>query len=141
MTDWLGIHTARWRMSDMHGALLPVPDLTANVRLEDLMFLAVHWDSAGIPLHVGDRAVDLPGLSLAAGDTVLTLSGRATWDKDLWHLEASAAEVKSSQFHWTVEPPLTLTGDPHGVGFDRLLANDGAAHLAVTGRWAAPAFR
>ena len=138
VTDWLGIHTARWRMIDMHGALLPVPDLTANVRLEDLMFLAVHWDSAGIPLHVGDRAVDLPGLSLAAGDTVLTLSGRATWDKDLWHLEASAAEVKSSQFHWTVEPPLTLTGDPHGVGFDRLLANDGAAHLAVTGRWAAP---
>lgn len=138
LTDWLGIHTARWRMSDMHGALLPVPDLTANVRLDDLFFVAVHWDSAFVPIHVGDRSVALPRVTLSAGDTVLSLVGRADWDKDRWRLVADSAGVRSNQFAWTAEAPLRLSGDRRGVDFDRLVARDGDARLTITGRWAGP---
>ncbi len=138
VTDWLGIHTARWRMSEMHGALLPVPDLTANLRLEDLFFLTVHWDSAGVPIHVGDGTVELRRLTAAAGDTVLTLDARAEWDRDGWRMIAGAAEARSTQFHWTADPPLRLSGGPRGVDFDRLIATDGDARLVMEGRWAGP---
>ncbi len=138
VSDWLGIHTARWRMSEMRGALLPVPDLMANLRLEDLFFLTVHWDSAGVPIHVGDRTVDLPRLSVAAGDTVMALDGRADWDHEGWRMSADTATVTSSQFHWTADPPMRLSGDPRGVNFDRLIASDGEARLVMEGRWAGP---
>ncbi len=138
VTDWLGIHTARWRMSEMRGALLPVPDLAATVRLEDLFFLAVHWDSVSVPLHVGDRTVALPRLTAFAGDTVLTLTARADWDPRGWRMAADSAAVRSRQFHWRAEPPLRLSGDPRGVDFDRLVAGDGEARLTIEGRWAGP---
>jgi hypothetical protein len=138
VTDWLGIHSARWRMSEIHGALLPTPDLTADVRLEDLFFLTVHWDSAGVPIHVGDRMVELPRLTAAAGDTVVTLDARADWDRDGWRMTAGAAEARSTQFHWTAQPPLRLAGDPRGVTFDRLIATDGDARLVMEGHWAGP---
>lgn len=137
-TDWLGIHTARWRMSRMQGALLPVPDLRADVRLEDFTFLTVHWDSAGVPIHVGDRTVALPGLTAFAGDTVLTLQARADWEAGGWTLAADSARVRSRQFDWAAEPPMRLSGDPRGVTFDRLIARDGAARLVMEGRWAGP---
>ena len=138
VTDWLGIHTARWRMSEMSGALLPISDLAANLHLDDLFFLTVHWDSAGVPIHVGDRFVDLPRLAMAAGDTVMRLDGRADWDPDGWRMAADTATVSSSQFHWTADSPLRLSGDPRGVNFDRLTATDGDARLVMTGRWAGP---
>jgi len=138
LTDWLGIHTSRWRMSDIHGSLLPVPDLTANVRMDDLFFVAVHWDSANVPMHVGDRTVALPRVTLSAGDTVLSMVARADWDKSLWKVTADTATVRSEQFAWTAEPPVLLSGDSHGVDFDRLQARDGEARLKITGRWAAP---
>lgn len=138
-TDWLGIHTASWRMSHIQGALLPVPDLKADVRLDDFTFLTVHWDSAGVPIHVGDRTVALPSLAAFAGDTVLTLDARADWAAGGgWTLVADSARVMSRQFDWTAEPPMRLSGDPRGVNFDRLVARDGAARLTMEGRWAGP---
>jgi translocation-and-assembly-module (TAM) inner membrane subunit TamB-like protein len=138
VTDWLGIHTARWRMSGMSGALLPAPDLTADVRLEDFTFLTVHWDSLSVRLHVGDGMVALPGLAAFAGDTVLAMTARADWDPGGWRLTADSAEVRSDQFHWTAEPPMRFAGDSHGVDFDRLVAHDGDAQLSIEGRWAGP---
>jgi len=140
-TEWLGIRAARWRMRGMRGALLPVPDLRADLRLEDFHFLTVHWDSAGVPIHVGDRQVALPRLRAAAGDTLLTLQANVDWDADGWRLEADSARVRSRQFDWTAESPMQLSGDPHGVDFDRLVARDGEAHLAFEGRWAGPGGR
>ncbi|MGH7731680.1 MAG: translocation/assembly module TamB domain-containing protein, partial [Candidatus Eiseniibacteriota bacterium] len=137
-TDWLGIHAARWRMSGMRGALLPVPDLEADVRLEDFFFLTVHLDSAGVPIHVGDGTVSLPRLIAFAGDTVLSLQARADWNGGGWHLDADSARVRSRQFDWAVEPPMRLSGDARGVAFDRLIAHDGNARLAMEGRWAGP---
>jgi hypothetical protein len=137
-TEWLGIRTARWRMTGMHGALLPLPDLEADVRLEDFHFLTVHWDSASVPIHVGDRAASLPRLAAFAGDTVLRLDARAGWDEGNWRLEADSARVRSRQFDWIAEAPMRLSGDPHGVNFDRLVAHDGEARLVMEGRWAGP---
>jgi translocation-and-assembly-module (TAM) inner membrane subunit TamB-like protein len=137
-TDWLGIHTARWRMSRMQGDLLPVPDLRADVRLEDFTFLTVHWDSAGMPIHVGDRTVALPSVTVFAGDTVLTLQARADWEAGGWSLAADSARIRSGQFDWTAESPMRLSGDPRGVNFNRLVARDGDARLTLEGRWAGP---
>jgi hypothetical protein len=137
-TDWLGIHTARWRMSEIRGALLPVPNLDGNVRLDDLLFLTVHWDSAGVPIHVGDGRVALPSLHVAAGDTTLRMEARAEWDPDGWRFTADSASLSSRQFDWSADPPMVISGDPHAVHFDRLLAHDGEARLAIDGRWAGP---
>ena len=138
VTDWLGIHAARWRMSGMRGALLPVPDLEADVRLDDFTFLTVHWDSAGVPIHIGDGTVALPALTAIAGDTTLTLRARATWQAGGWSFDADSARVRSRQFDWVAESPMRLSGDPHGVDFGRLIARDGEARLAIEGRWAGP---
>ncbi len=138
VTDWLGIRTARWRMSRMRGALLPVPDLEAEVRLEDFSFLTVHWDSAAVPLRVGDGTADLAGLTAFAGDTVLTLRGSADWDGGGWRLAADSARVRSRRFDWRAEAPLRLAGDPRGVDFERLVARDRDARLELSGRWAGP---
>src|SRR4029077_15956165 len=124
-------HTARWRMSDIHGTLLPVPDLTANVRMDDLFFVAGHWDSATVPMHVGDRTVALPRVTLAAGDTALSMVARADWDKSRWKVTADSAGVRSDQFAWTAETPMLLSGDSGGVDFDRLEARDGDARLEI----------
>src|SRR5262245_4061578 len=138
VTDWLGIHTARWRMSEIRGSLLPAPNLDGNVHLEDLFFLTVHWDSAGVPIHVGDGRVALPELHVAAGDTTLHMEARAEWDPNGWRFIADAARIRSSQFDWTADPPMVISGDPHAVHFDRLLAQDRDARLTIDGRWAGP---
>jgi hypothetical protein len=136
-TDWLGIHTARWRLTDLDGALLPTPNLKATARLADLFFLGVHWDSAAVAFHLGDGTVSLPGLRMAAGDTVMSLDGRVDWGRDGWRLNADRAELESSRFHWTASPPLQLAGDPDGVRFERLYATDGETRLTMEGQWAA----
>lgn len=137
-TDWLGIRTRHWRLTGMKGRLLPKPDLTANARLTDFMFLAVHWDTAAVAFQLGDGTVALPGLTAAAGDTVLRLDAGVVWGPAGWQLTAERAELASRQFHWTAEPPLRLAGDRDGVRFERLIARDGDARLEMEGRWAAP---
>jgi hypothetical protein len=138
VTDWLGIHTAHWRLSDMDGRILPTPDLTARVRLEDMFFLTVHWDSAGTPIHVGNGTAEMPTLRVWAGDTLLTMQSSAAWDSAGWRFQADSATIRSSQFHWTADPPFLVSGDPHEVNFDHVTASDGDARLAITGRWAGP---
>ncbi len=50
----------------------------------------------------------------------------------------TAATAASPQFAWTAEPPLVVSGDASGTVFERVVANDRAAHLEARGRWAAP---
>ncbi|MBI3539657.1 MAG: translocation/assembly module TamB domain-containing protein [Candidatus Eisenbacteria bacterium] len=138
VTDWLGIHAARWRLTDLDGTLLPVPNLTANARLSDLFFLGVHWDSAGVAFHLGDGTVSLPRLRATAADTVMSLDGRVDWGKEGWRLAADSAAFESSRFHWTASSPLRLTGESGGVRFDRLVASDGDARHTMEGMWAVP---
>src|SRR5207244_628307 len=114
------------------------PDLTAAARLEDVMFLGVHFDSVASPIHLGDRNLDLVATTAAAGDTLFTLAGRADWDAAAWRLELERAAARSHQFHWTADPPLRLAGDAKGVTLQRLEARDSTATLSVTGRWAGP---
>jgi hypothetical protein len=140
-SEWLGLHTARWRLEGLRGRLLPTPDLAMSARLRDLQFLGVHFDSAAAQLHLGDQAVALDSVTAQAGDTVVTVAGRSTWDAGGWHIALARAAAESRQFHWTAEAPLELSGDPQGVTFDRFLAHDGDARLEFSGRWAAPGGR
>ena len=140
-SDWLGMHTARWRLEGLRGRLLPTPDLAMSARLRDLQFLGVHFDSAAAELHLGDQVVALDTVTAQAGDTVVTVAGRSVWDPKGWRVTLDRAAADSRQFHWTADPPLELSGDPHGVGFDRFIAHDGSARLELTGRWAAPGGR
>jgi hypothetical protein len=138
MTDWLGIHTARWRLESVNGALLPVPDLTADAHLADLMFLGVHFDTAGVGFHLGDRVIQLGSITARARDTTMTAAGGADWSDQGWHLRLERAEARSEQFHWVAEPPMLFAGDPKGVTFERFEARDSSSALAIEGRWAAP---
>jgi hypothetical protein len=137
-TDWFGMHAARWRLGSMQGALMPAPNLNAEAGLRDVMFLGVHFDSVASPIHLGDRALDLIATSAQAGDTLMTLAGRADWTREGWRLELARAAARSSRFHWVAEPPVQLAGDPKGVTFQRLEARDSTASMSVTGRWAGP---
>ena len=137
-TDWLGARMARWRLDGVAGTLLPKPDLVANARLEDVMFLGLHFDSVAAPVHLGDQNLDFAGLQAFAGDTLVGMDAHADWDGGGWRLEASRASMKSSGFAWTVEPPLRISGNPQGVTFDHLVATDGPARVHVEGRWATP---
>lgn len=138
LTDWSAAHFSHWTLSGIQGRLLPTPDLDASVRARDGFFVGVHLDSADAVLHLGDRNVTFSPLHASAGDTLFTLTGDADWQADHWHLRATSATAASSQFSWTAEPPLEISGDPSGTVFDRVLANDGAAHLEAKGRWASP---
>ncbi len=140
-SEWIGLHAGRWRLDGLHGRLLPTPDLAMSARLRDVQFLGVHFDSAAAELHLGDRVAALDTVIAQAGDTVVTLGGRARWDADGWHVSLERAGADSRQFHWIADPPLELSGDPHGVGFDRFLAHDRDARLELAGRWAAPGGR
>lgn len=135
---WMGADAGAWRVDSIAGRLLPTPDLSAEAALEDVLFLGVHFDSATSAVRLGDQAMTLPGLAAFAGDTLLDLDGSATWSADGWTFVASRARAVSDQFEWHAEPPLRLTGDPRGVTFERFLARDGEARLAIVGRWAAP---
>ena len=140
-SDWLGMHTARWRLEPLSGRLLPTPDLAMSARLRDVQFLGIHFDSVAAEIHLGDRVAALDSVVAQAGDTVVTVAGRSMWDAKGWRISFDRAGADSRQFHWTADPPLELSGDPHGVSFDRFLAHDGAAHLELAGRWAAPGGR
>src|SRR5262249_25579399 len=56
-TDWLGSHFATWNLSDVHGRLLPTPDLQGSARLGDLQFLGLHFDSSRVDFHLGEQQV------------------------------------------------------------------------------------
>lgn len=140
-SDWLGMHTARWRLEPLSGRLLPTPDLAMSARLRDVQFLGIHFDSVAAEIHLGDRVAALDSVVAQAGDTVVTVAGRSMWDAKGWRISFDRAGADSRQFHWTADPPLELSGDPHGVSFDRFLAHDGAAQLELAGRWAAPGGR
>ncbi len=137
-TRWFGAESARWWLEDVRGRLLPAPDLEARARLEDLVYLGIHFDSAAAPVHLGDRVLAFPALQAWAGDTVVTMTAGADWTARSWRLVATRAEARSGQFGWVAEPPLQLSGDASGVTFDRLEAADGDARLRVSGRWAVP---
>jgi hypothetical protein len=137
-TDWLGARMGRWRLEGVSGRLLPTPDLEARALLRDVTFLGVHFDTAGTVFRLGDREADLLGVEARASDTTLAAAGHVSWGDDRWSLDLERAEAKSGQFHWIADPPVLLSGDGHGVTFDRLLARDGGASLAIAGRWAGP---
>ncbi len=137
-TTWLGMQGARWTLDGLDGALLPQPDLIARARLEDVMFLGIHFDSVATPFTLGDRTVALQDVRAMAGDTLMTMAGNADWDQGSWRLGLDRATASSSQFAWTANPPVRFSGDARGVTFERLVARDGEASLGITGRWAAP---
>jgi len=137
-TRWLGLETARWRLDEVRGRLLPTPDLEARARLEDVLYLGIHFDSVSTAIHLGDRSLTFPGLEAWAGDTLVTLSAGAEWGEETWRLVGTRASARSGQFDWVAEPPVEISGDAEGVTFHRLAAADGDARLSITGRWAVP---
>ncbi|MFI5369966.1 MAG: translocation/assembly module TamB domain-containing protein [Candidatus Eisenbacteria bacterium] len=137
-TDWFGATMNRWRLSRVEGRLLPTPDLTADARLENLMFLGLHWDSATTTIHLGDRRLHFDGLRVVAGDTLVSMDGDTDWDESGWRLDAGRARMTSRHFDWTAEPPLRLAGDRDGVQFTHVTADDGNASFTAEGRWGSP---
>ena len=122
----------------MRGRLLPRPDLTANATAEDGFFLGLHLDRASAPLLLGDQFVRFLPLTAQAGDTTFAMTGQAAWQPEAWWMTINSAEVRSDQFHFVAEPPVRLSGDAGGVLFERMVANDGDAHVEARGRWASP---
>lgn len=137
-TDWSAAHFAEWELRGVNGRLLPKPDLVADAYARDGFFVGIHLDSASAPIRLGDQRIDFETLNARAGDTLVALTGGAAWSADRWRLAATRARLSSSQFDWTAEPPLVLSGDREGVLSDRVIANDGDSHLEARGRWAAP---
>jgi hypothetical protein len=137
-TVWSAAAFARWRMGDVRGRLLPTPQLTAAVTAEDGFFVGIHLDSANASLELGDRTVTFTPLVAFAGDTLFAMTGIAGWEAERWRMTLTSAQVRSDQFDWRAEPPVTLGGDRQGVVFDRLIARDGEAELSARGRWASP---
>ncbi len=135
---WMGADGAFWRVDSIAGRLLPTPDLTTAVQLRDVTFLGVHFDSARAAVRLGDQEMTLDRLRAFAGDTLLDMDARATWDGDRWTFDATRAVASSDQFEFHADPPLRLSGDPRGVTFERLRATDEEARLDITGRWAGP---
>jgi hypothetical protein len=136
-SDWLGMHTAGWRLDGLRGRLLPTPDLAMSARLTDTQFLGVHFDSTAAELHLGDQAVALEAVSAQAGDTVVSVAGNSSWNQGGWRMSLDRAAADSRQFHWTAAAPIALSGDPQGVTFDRFVARDSTARLELSGHWAA----
>jgi len=137
-SEWLGARFHTWRLDGVQGRLLPTPDLVAGVRLSDVLFLGLHFDSTRAAIRLGDSRAHLDTVSVWAADTTVRLAGDSQWGENHWEIRFDRAEMASRQFHWTAEPPVALHGDPHGVVFDRLVADDGAAHAEMRGRWALP---
>lgn len=135
---WSAARFAGWTLSGVRGRLLPTPDLTAQAAARDGFFSGIHMDSLAAPVALGDQVVRFMPLTAQAGDTTLTMTGQAAWDGTSWWMTLPSAELTSRQFHFRAEPPVRLTGDPSGVVFERLLADDRAAHVEARGRWAAP---
>ena len=137
-SEWLGAHFANWRLDQLHGRLLPTPDLDAGGEMRDLMFLGLHFDSSRVAVHLLDQRASLDSVTAWAGDTTIAVGGDASWTRDGWKMRLDRAAASSSQFRWIADPPFDLAGDPRGVDFDRLIAHDGSSRLECTGRWAAP---
>ncbi|MFN8588045.1 MAG: translocation/assembly module TamB domain-containing protein [Candidatus Eisenbacteria bacterium] len=138
-TNWSAAKFARWTLSGVRGRLLPTPDMEASVVTTDGFFVGVHLDSANASLHLGDQNVRFFPLRALAGDTTFVLQGGAQWDRTQhWSMTCTSVTGTSDQFAWAAEPPFVISGDREGTLFDRVVANDGAAHLEAKGRWAAP---
>ncbi|NOT33976.1 MAG: hypothetical protein HOP12_07375 [Candidatus Eisenbacteria bacterium] len=137
-TNWLGAQVGRWTLRSVKGRMLPTPDLTADLRLESLFFLGLHFDSLAAPIALGDQRIAFERLAAFAGDSTLALGGGVSWNDAGWSFEATRARFTSPDFDWQVEPPLRFAGDPSGVRFERVIANDSTAHLEASGRWAGP---
>ena len=137
-STWSAAEFSRWRLSGLQGQLLPKPDLTSRLSTRDGFFVGVHLDSAEAQIHVVDQALTFSALRASAGDTVLTAGGNADWSGSHWHVRLTSANAASSQFAWTAEPPVEISGDPEGTLFERVIANDRDAHFEARGRWAAP---
>ena len=137
-TRWLGLDAARWRLTELRGRLLPTPELEANARLRDVLYLGIHFDSMATPVALGDRSLVMASLAASAGDTLVTMAAQAAWDEGSWHMTADQARVHSHQFDWVATEPVRLSGDRQGVTFERLVAADGDARLDIGGRWATP---
>src|SRR5262249_49195277 len=73
-TDWLGLPAAQWKLDGVRGALLPTPDLASTAALHDVMFMGVHFDSVGSPVHLGDRRLALEAAGARGGDTLVTFA-------------------------------------------------------------------
>jgi hypothetical protein len=137
-TRWAAATFSRWTLGGVRGRLLPTPDLTAQAGANDGTFLGIHLDKASAPIALGDQVVRFAPLTAQAGDTTIALSGQAAWHDAGWWMTVSAAEITSTQFHFTAEPPVRLSGDASGVLIEQLAANDRGAHVEARGRWAAP---
>jgi len=135
-TDWIGIHAARWRLPGLAGRLLPTPDLETVVRLEDAMYLGVHFDSVAAAIHVGNQRVGLDSVHAAAGDTVVRARGDATFGEQGWSVSLKELRATSSQFDWSATREVALHGDARQVHFDQFEARDGDARLELHGDWA-----
>ena len=137
-TNWAAAKFSQWTLAGVHGRLLPTPDLTAQAGASDGSFLGIHLDRASAPIALGDQVVRFAPLTASAGDTTVALTGQAAWHDNGWWMTISAAEMSSTQFHYTAEPPVRLSGDASGVLFERLALNDRDAHVEARGRWASP---
>jgi hypothetical protein len=137
-TDWLGMHAGRFHLEGVEGQLLPTSDLTMDARLNDMMWLGIHFDSTLAGLHLVDQTLALDEVRAHAGDTLVTAAGRSQWNDAGWSVSLDRARAKSRQFDWTANPPVRIAGDKTSVLFDRLEATDGPARLSIDGRWAVP---
>src|SRR5262245_9520265 len=137
-TNWAAARFSRWTLAEVRGRLLPTPDLTAQAGASDGSFLGIHLDQARAPIALGDQVVRFAPLTAQAGDTTIAMSGQAAWHDAGWWMTVSAAEMSSTQFHFTAEPPVRLSGDASGVLIEQLAANDREAHIEARGRWASP---
>ena len=137
-TDWLGVHTAGWRLTEVSGALLPTPDLKAVVHLSNLFYLGVHFDSSQVHFHVGDGKAALERVEMRAADTTLVTAGHLEWDTGGWNVILENARATSRQFDWSADAPVQLHGDSKSVWFDRVELQDRDARLSMSGQWAQP---
>jgi hypothetical protein len=136
--SWIGLAASNWHLPGMTGQLLPHTALSMGVKLEDVMYLGIHFDSTAAALRVGEARVDLDSVRAAAGDTVVRAIGHSTFGDAGWAVSLDHASLESSELNWFAEPPLELKGDAHEVVFERLEADDGPAHVSIGGRWAQP---
>jgi hypothetical protein len=118
--------------------MLPTPELSAAAEVDDAFMLGLHFDRVKAPIELGDEVVRFLPLTAMAGDTTLAMTGQAGWHGEQWWMTVASADLASRHFHWRVDPPLRLTGDPRGVVFERVVADDREAHVEVEGRWASP---
>ena len=137
--SWLGFEASSWSLDAVSGTLLPRPDVALpEVRLRDVSYLGVHFDSARARVRVGDGTARLEDVVAAAGDTVVAVAGDCRWGRAGWTTTLERARARSRQFDWRAEGRLELAGDAEGVTFRRFAARDSASRLEAAGRWAVP---